>query len=208
MASGNITLRLRRAASLLLLRFTDSERYTAVSCLREISQLAELLAHSHNSRVLRHRDAKIYTHMQNALRGKSKIHRRSILAGVENVFFGCKAVLGSVGTRRGAPVWQRRILASLMERMSALLGCLELQLMALSGEKSPALRNELLKEVAAVRRTISTARLEALCAQDNGRESANVHNFTTALADFENWLQAVESMSALAARRYGSRLRT
>lgn len=208
MASWNITSGLGRAARLLLLRFTDRDCYTAVSCLREISELAGLLAHSHNNRVLRDRDANIYTHMQNALRGKSKIHRRSILAGVENVFFGCKAVLGSVSNQRGAPAWHRRTITSLMEKMSALLRCLELQLMALSGEKAPVLRTELLKEGAAVRRTISTARLEALCAQDNGRESANVHNFTTALADFENWLQAVESMSALAARRYGSRLRT
>ena len=198
----SVALRLKRAARLLLLRFADHERYTAVSCLREISELAALLAHSHNNQVLRRRDANIYTHMQNALRGKSKIHRRSILAGVENILFGCKAVLSAVNNLRGAAAGQRRTITALMEKMSALLICLEQQLIELSGEKSSLLRNELLKEGAAVRRAISTARLEALCAQDTGRESANVHNFTTALADLEKWLQAVEAMSALAARRY------
>ena len=200
-----VTLRLKRAARFLLLRFTDQECYTAVSCLREISELAALLAHSHNNQVLRRRDANIYTHMQSALSGKSKIHRRSILAGVENVLFGCKAVLSSINNLRGAPAGHRRTITSLMEKMSALHICLELQLMEPSGEKSSMLRNELLKEGAAIRRVISTARLEALCAPDTGREIANVHNFTTALADLEKWLQAVEAMSALAVRRYSHR---
>ncbi|MDP2865695.1 MAG: hypothetical protein Q8O90_05585, partial [Elusimicrobiota bacterium] len=185
--------------------FTDHECYTAVSCLREISELAGLLAHSHNHRVLRQRDANIYTHMQNALRGKSKIHRRSILAGVENIFFGCKAVLSSINNLRGAPAGHCGTITSLIGKMSALLIYLELQLMEPSGEKSSALRNELIKEGAAVRRAISTARLEALCVPDTGPESSNVHNFTTALADIEKWLQAVEAMSALAVRRYSRR---
>lgn len=195
-----VTLRFKRAARLLLLRFTDHERYIAVNCLQEISELSRQLAYSHNNQVLRRRDASIYTHMQNARKGKSKIRRRSILAGVENVFFGCKAVLGSINNLRGASAGHRRTVASLMEKMSALLACLELQLMEPSGEKSPMRRNELLKEGAAVRRAISAARLEALCAPDAGRESTYVHNFTTALADLEKWLQAVEVMSALAAR--------
>lgn len=197
-----VTSGFKRAARLLLLRFADRERYAAVSCLREIAELAGLLAHSHNSQVLRRRDANIYTHMQRALKGKSRIHRRSILAGVENVLFGCKAVLSSVNNLRGAPAAHRRIVTSLMERMSALLTCLEQQLMEQSGENSFLLRDELLKEGAAVRRAISTARLEALCAPDTGRKGANVHNFTTALADIEKWLRAVEEMSALAMRRY------
>lgn len=194
-------MRLRRAARLLLLRFTSPDRYAAVRCLREISALASLLANSHNSHALRRADANIYTHIQSALRGKSKIRRRSLVAGIENIFFGCKTVLNSVHNLRSAPKEQRRTITALMEKMSALFICLELQLTAGSGEESSALGKELLKESSVMRLGIKAARLEALCAHDQGLQSSNVNNFTTALADIEKWLYAVETMSALAVRR-------
>lgn len=196
-----MTLRLERAARLFLLRFTSHDAYAAVRCLREISALASLLVHSHNSQVLRQADANIYTHIQSALRGKSKIRRRSLVAGIENIFFGCKTVLNSVRNLRGAPKEHRRTITSLMEKMSALFICLELQLMAGTAEKSAALGKELLKESSAMRRLITASRLEALCAHDQGLQSSSVNNFTTVLADIEKWLYAVEAMSALALRR-------
>ncbi len=196
-----VTLRLERAARLLLLRFTSHDRYAAVRCLREISALASLLVHSHNSQVLRQADANIYTHIQIALRGKDKIRRRSLVAGIENIFFGCKTVLDSARNLRGALKEDRRTIIALMEQMSALFIRLELQLMAGTTEKSSALGKELLKESSAMRRLITAARLEALCAHDRGLKSSNVNNFTTVLSDIEKWLRAVEAMSALAVRR-------
>lgn len=201
MASWNMTFGLGRAARLLLLRFTSHDRYAAVRCLREISALASLLTHSHNSHALRRADANIYTHIQSALRGKRKIRRRSLVAGIENIFFGCKTVLGSVHNLRGAPKEHRRIITALMENMSALFILLEQQLTAGTGEKSSAFGKELLEESSEMRRLITAARLEALCPQDHGLQSSNVNNFTTALADIEKWLYAVETMSVLAERR-------
>ena len=192
-------MRLWRAVRLLLLRFTSRDRYAAVRCLREISALASLLVLSYNSSALRQADANIYTHIQSARRGKGNIRRRGLVAGVENIFFGCKTVLGSARNLSGAP--NRRTITALMEKMSALLIRLELQLMAGDGEKSSVLGKELLKESSATRRLITAARLEALCAHDQSLQGSNVNNFTTVLADIEKWLHAVEAMSALAVRR-------
>ena len=205
MASWNMIFGLERVFRLALLRFTSHGRYAAVRCLGEISELIALSTHSRNNQVLRQVDANIYTHMQSLFKGKSKTHRRSLLAGVESIFFGCKAVLGSLNNLRGAPGAYRGIINSLMGMMSGLLTCLEMQLLAGSDEKSSALRERLLAEGSAVRRTIINARLAALCAQDTGHRSSNVNNFTTALADFEKWVQAVEGMSARAVRRHSHR---
>ncbi|MHB0995821.1 MAG: hypothetical protein ACYC2I_05565 [Elusimicrobiales bacterium] len=120
------------AARRLLLRFYDTESHTALAILAEIRHLAVILSRTPNPRALRRTEGRIYTAMQAAHAGRTRLSRKSFVFLAEGIFHRMKQVAQAMNGLPLARTACRNRIETLLARTGDLLLLLEHQMTAVS----------------------------------------------------------------------------
>jgi hypothetical protein len=192
----SLPFKLLRSARVAALRLTDPERHGTIVAVREAGRIATLLASGSNRRAVAAAEASVYTQLQRALKGRTRLSRNSILPLAAEIFIHTKEVILASHTLR-RPSQAAGLLAELLRGAAAALYCLELQLGAASLQGVRTYREKFRACELRLREELRAARAQTLAMDDHAACLAAA----TALTAFEKLLAAVAGTSYAASRR-------
>lgn len=190
------------SAERFFIRFSAPDIHRTAGILHEIRRLAFLVAKSGSRAAIRRADARIYTHMQSALKSKTRLSRNSILFRAEDLFHETKNVLDSVRHLNAEPPACRGLIEGKLAQMGELFLLLELQLTALTGRRTLAMATQFTELAAEIREELKKCRLQVLTGENT---SGNVQSLTM-LEAISKWLSSAEYLACSSLRtRLGRR---
>lgn len=179
------------AAERLWLRITAPDTHRAAKILSLIRKATRLLAYSCSSRALRKVDADIYTQIQSALKGKTKISSRSILPRAEKLFTAVSDLLRFLESVPGDRTVLSGIITDNMTAADGLLLALERQICAATAARALKHSLEFSSRVEAMRARLAQSRHEIHSCRDF---SASL-NALTLLDGFAGLIAAAEKLA-------------
>lgn len=187
---------LAAAAERLWLRVTAPDTHRAARILSLIRKSTRLLAYSCSSRALRKVDAGIYTQIQSALKGKTKISSRSILPRAEKLFTAVSDLLRFLESVPGDRTVLSGIITDNMTAADGLLLALERQICAATAARALKHSLDFSRRAEAMRAGLARSRHEIHSSKDF---SASL-NALTLLAGFASLVAAAEGLACFDVR--------